>query len=256
MIARMSFEDHFSKWAREYVRYRPRYPSELFEYLASVAPNHRLAWDCGTGNGQAAIELVCHFAKVVATDASLNQLEHAFPHDRIEYRVERAEDASLATGSVDLITVAVAVHWFDLRRFYEVVKRVLTSGGIISVWTYYLPQIEPKIDQIVARYYFEVLAGYWSENVRYVDEKYETLPFPFEELQPPRFEMESNWELGQMLGFLDSWSAVRHYKAKHNYHPVQLIWTELADAWGASERQRIIHWPLYLRVGRTKVLVP
>lgn len=121
----MSFRDHFSQLAHDYARYRPQYPADLFEYLASLAPARRLAWDCGAGNGQAALQLAQYFDRVYATDASPEQIDHAYQHEKIEYRVEQAERASLASGSVDLVTVAVAVHWFDLDVFYQEVRRVL-----------------------------------------------------------------------------------------------------------------------------------
>lgn len=140
----MNFEDHFSELAQAYARYRPSYPSALFSYLASVAPGREFAWDCGTGNGQAALALAEHFDRVVATDASAAQIAHAFAHERVDYRVERAEAVSLGDGSTDLITVAIAVHWFDLEAFYREVRRVLKAKGILAVWTYHLPMIEPS----------------------------------------------------------------------------------------------------------------
>lgn len=245
-----NFEDHFSKHAGEYARYRPHYPSALFTYLASAAPGLRLAWDCATGNGQAARELVRHFDRVVATDASSEQTARALPHERIDYRVERAEEPSLKSGSVDLVTVGIAVHWFDLQRFYEAVRRVAVAGGILAVWTYHLPVIELSIDRIVTRYYAEVLAGYWPERIRYLDERYRTLPFPFDELEPPRFEIRADWDLEELAGFLDSWSATRRYQAEHRRHPLRLIWPQLEGEWGEPGRRRTIRWPLYLRVGR------
>lgn len=248
----MSFEDHFSKQAREYAQYRPHYPRELFDYLASIAPGHQLAWDCGTGNGQAALELVKHFDRVFATDASSDQLAQAVPHERIDYRVERAEEVSLENNSVDLVTVAVAIHWFDLEPFYETVRRVAVSSGILTVWTYHLPIIEPTIDQILEHYYRDVLAGYWPERIRYLDQRYQTLPFPFEELNPPEFEMRAEWNLEQIVGFLESWSATKRYKTERGQDPVGVIWSKLNQTWGEHGEKRVIRWPLYLRVGRIK----
>lgn len=248
----MSFEDHFSQRAQEYARYRPSYPPELFAYLASLCSHHQLAWDCGTGNGQAALGLTGQFDRIVATDASAEQLAHAFPHARIEYRAAPAEDVNLDSGSVDLVTAALAVHWFHFEPFYREVTRVARAGGILAVWTYHLAVIEPRIDQVLAEYYSEVLAGYWPERIRYVDECYRTLPFPFEELRAPNFEMQAHWDLYQLLGFLDSWSATRRYEAERGQNPLQVIWQTLAEAWGEAEQVRDIRWPLYLRVGKVK----
>jgi hypothetical protein len=245
-----SFEDHFSEKASTYALYRPHYPPELFTYLASLAPGRRLAWDCGTGNGQAARELVNLFDRVIATDASAEQLSNAFPHERIIYRVEPAEDVSLETRSVDLITVATAVHWFELRHFYQTVRRVSVAGGILAVWAYHLPVIEPAIEQVLFRFYREVLAGYWPERFHYVAERYQTLPFPFEKLRPPEFQMKAEWDLYQLAGFMDSWSGSQRYRAAQDQLPSRLIWPELLEAWGDPDRRRMIRWPLYLRVGQ------
>jgi len=245
-----TFEDHFSRQAREYARYRPQYPSELFDYLASVAPAHRLAWDCGTGNGQAAQGLVRHFGRVVATDASADQLSQAIPHERIDYRVARAEAVGLKTGSVDLVTVAAAVHWFDLPRFYAEVRRVVAAGGVLAVWTYHQFEIAPPIDRVLTHFYAQVLGGYWPHGFHHVAEHYRTLPFPFDELTPPEFEMRSAWNLDQLAGFLKSWSATQRYREERGDDPVGVVWPALSKAWGQPDQARPIRWPLYLRVGR------
>ena len=245
-----SFQDHFSAQASEYARYRPHYPGELFAYLASVSPGRQLAWDCGTGNGQAARGLVRHFDCVVASDASADQVAQAAAHERIEYRIERAEEVSLEDHSVDLVTVAIAVHWFDLEQFYRAVRRVAAANGVLAVWTYHLPVIEPGIDRVLEHYYRGVLAGYWPEQMGYVDARYQTLPFPFDPLQPPKFAMRSDWDLDHLSGFLVSWSATRKYQQANGRHPLSVIWAELVEAWGEPSQRRRIRWPLHLRVGR------
>lgn len=246
------FEDHFSEQASAYASYRPQYPGELFAYLASVSPGHRLAWDCGTGNGQAAYALVKHFDHVIATDASADQIAQAIPHERIEFRVEPAEEVSLETSSVDLVTVAQAVHWFDLDSFYQVVQRAARPGGILAIWMYHLAVIDPTIDPILLHYYANVLAGFWPERFRFLDERYRTLPFPFKEINPPEFEMQASWDLSHLTGFLDSWSATQRYQKERGHHPVSQIWRELSEAWGEPGQRRTIRWPLYLRVGRIR----
>jgi len=50
-----NFEDHFSRQSQQYAQYRPHYPDEIYAYFASLARGYSLAWDCDTGNGQAAI---------------------------------------------------------------------------------------------------------------------------------------------------------------------------------------------------------
>jgi ubiquinone/menaquinone biosynthesis C-methylase UbiE len=156
----MKFEDHFSQLAATYLKYRPGYPPLLFEYLTGMCKNHNQAWDCGTGNGQAALELTKYFNNVLATDASKDQIEYAPHHPKITYRVEPAEKVSLLDSSTDLVTVAVAVHWFNFENFYAEVKRVLKPVGIIAVWGYHLFLISPGIDKILKKYYSEILKNY------------------------------------------------------------------------------------------------
>ena len=242
--------DIFGKHAREYARYRPLYPAELFAFLASVSPRRWLAWDCGTGNGQAARALADHFDRVVATDASLDQLARASRHERIEYRAELAEDSRLEAGSVDLVTVATAVHWFELEKFYGAVRRVAAPEGVLAVWTYHMAECDPAVDRAVSRYYWEVLAGYWPSGFRHVEARYETLPFPFESIPAPAFEMRTEWDLEQFLGFLGSWSATQASLRDHGVNPLDAIRAELARAWGDSDRRRTVRWPIHLKLGR------
>jgi len=245
-----NFEDHFSKHSGQYAQYRPQYPDEIYAYLASIAPGHTLAWDCGTGNGQAAVGLAKYFDKVYATDASAEQIALAYTHNKVDYRVEPAEHVSLSASSTDLVTVAVAVHWFNFEEFYREVKRVLNPEGILAVWTYYLTEISPEIDQLVFRYYAEIVKDFWPERIRYLEERYQTIPFPFEEIAPPSFVMEINWNLIQFAGFLNSWSATQRYKAESGHHPLEIIWPQLTAAWGDENEPRLIRWPLHFRIGR------
>lgn len=246
------FEDHFSRLAEEYAAHRPGYPHALFEYLASLAPARELAWDCGTGNGQAAVALAALFEQVAATDASAAQIENAFAHERVRYAVEGAEETSLAAGSVDLVTVGTAVHWFDFDAFYAEVRRVTKADAVLAVWTYHLPIIEPAVDACLDRYYRETLAGYWPERIRYLEERYRTLPFPFTETEAPPCEAQAMWNLDDLLGFMSSWSATRKFAEREGRHPLYEILESLRAAWGDEEEERLARWPLYLRVGRVR----
>ena len=162
------FEDHFSKQSQLYAQYRPQYPAQIYTYLASLTPGHSLAWDCGTGNGQAAVGLAEYFERVYATYASADQISRAHASERVEYHVEPAEHVSLESASVDLVTVAVAVHWFSFDEFYSEVRRVLKPGGILAAWTYSFTEISPAIDALVRKYYYDVLKGYWPERIHYL----------------------------------------------------------------------------------------
>jgi len=246
----MSFRDYFSQQAKGYAQHRPRYPEAMFDYLASLAPSKQLAWDCGTGNGQAALALADRFEKVIATDASAAQIESAFPHERIEYRVEPSEKTSLPSDSIDLITVGTAVHWFDFDPFYAEVRRVGKAKAILAVWTYSFPIIAPEIDHWLEHFYWETLAGFWPGRIHYLEERYETLPFPFEEIQPPEFEMKATWELDNMAGFLASWSAVRNLVEAQGKSAFNGPIKELERIWMKGTVKREIRWPLHFRIGK------
>ncbi len=246
-----SFSDHFSAHAREYSRRRPRYSGAMFDYLASLAPSQELAWDCATGNGQAALALAERFSRVVATDASADQIRHAFEHERVEYRVEPAEATSIDEGSVDLVTVGTAVHWFDFDPFHAEIRRVAKPGGVLAVWTYHLPSsIGPEVDQALERYYHETLRGFWPDEMHYLEEHYRTLPFPFDEIDSPRFTMEEDWTLHDLMGFMSSWSGSRRYLEHHGHDPLDEVRDTLRSGWGLAEAPRRISWPLHLRIGR------
>ena len=245
----VTFKDHFSRQAADYAKFRPRYPREMFEYLGDIAPSRMLAWDCATGNGQAAVELAEVFRRVIATDASEKQISNAQPHKRVEYRVAPAENSGLQSETVNLVMVAQALHWFDLPRFYEEVRRVLKDGGVLAASAYKFFHITPKIDRLVNhRYYDEVVGLFWPPE-RALIEKFEKLPFPFSEIETPSFQMIAQWNSEHLVGYLRSWSATQRFIAANNRDPLDEITDELRDAWGNPNQPRKVVWPLTLRVG-------
>ena len=244
----VAFKDHFSKQAADYAKFRPRYPRELFEYLGSVAPSRALAWDCATGNGQAAVELAEVFDRVIATDASEKQIANAEPHERVEYRMASAEESGLESGTIDLIMIAQALHWFDLPRFYEEVPRVLKKNSVLAASAYNLLHIEPAIDEVINRYYYEVVGPFWLPERKLV-ENFAELPFPFHELDPPKFEMTAQWNLDHLVGYLGTWSSTQRFIAETDGDPLEQISDELRTGWGDPQRTRKVRWPLTLRIG-------
>src|SRR6266496_145866 len=244
----MSFKDHFSAQAADYAKFRPGYPRELFDYLGSVAPSRQLAWDCGTGNGQAAVALASVFDRVIATDASERQITNAEPHERVEYRVAPAEDSGIESETLDLIVVAQALHWFDLDRFYAEAQRVLKVNGVLAASAYNLLHIEPAIDEIVNRYYYEVVGPFWPPERKLV-ERFADLPFPFHEIDPPKFEMTAHWNLDHLVGYLRTWSSTQRFIAARCSDPLKEITDEIRSAWGDPQQVRTVLWPLIVRLG-------
>jgi ubiquinone/menaquinone biosynthesis C-methylase UbiE len=246
----VDFKDHFSKQAADYAKFRPRYPREMFEYLGTLAPSRDLAWDCATGNGQAAVELANAFDRVIATDASEKQIANAEPHPRVEYRVAPAEESGLETSKIDIITVAQALHWFDLDRFYAEADRVLKPRGVIAASAYRFFQIALEIDEVVNhRYYDEIVGPFWPAERRLIVEEFERLRFPFPEIRALSFEMVAEWDLEQLIGYLRTWSATQRFIAANKRDPLYEIDEELRAAWGDPKQRRRAVWPPTLRVG-------
>jgi SAM-dependent methyltransferase len=245
----MKFKDYFSEQSADYAKYRPRYPAALFEYLASLTDERELAWDCATGNGQAALGLAPHFAHVIATDASASQLESALPHERIKYRVAPAEHTEIAARSVNLVMVAQALHWFDLDAFYSEVRRVLVPSGILAVSAYNLLEIEPSIDEKINAFYYDTVGPYWPPERRLLEDGYKSLPFPFRELDSPQVSMEAHWNLQELAGYLRTWSATKQFTKANGFNPVDDLVNELLPLWDAPEKAKHVRWPLSLRVG-------
>lgn len=246
-----SFSDHFSAVAASYAGFRPTYPPALFAWLANSAPARGLAWDCAAGSGQASRGLAEYFDQVVATDASRAQIDAASPHPKIEYRVAAADDSGLPDASVDLVSVAQALHWFDLEPFYAEARRVLKPGGVLAVWTYGVLEVEgEEINRRVQSFYRDSVGPYWPPERIHVESGYRTLPFPFAETAAPAFDMETRWTLPELLGYFRSWSATARHIAATGRDPVAELAAQLEEIWGPPQQRRLEKWPLALRVGR------
>jgi SAM-dependent methyltransferase len=244
----MTFKDHFSTQAATYAKARPTYPASLFAELARLAPGRSLAWDAGTGNGQAAVALAAHFERVIATEPSTAQLAQATPHPGVVYHQSAEVAPMLADGSVDLVTVAQAVHWFDRPKFYAEVRRVLRPGGVIALWTYGLCEISPVIDAAVLRVYNGTLGQYWPPERHHPETGYRELDFDFAEEAFSPAAMELDWTLAEFAAYLRTWSAVVRFRAAQGYDPINELEKELAPLWGGGVRR--VRWPLAGRLGR------
>ncbi len=247
----MRFADHFSGHAGDYARFRPTYPPELFDAVAALVPRHTLCWDAGTGSGQAACGLAGHFAEVVATDASAEQIAHATPCPGVTYRVAPAEEPGLDEATVDLVTVGQALHWFDQKRFFECVKKAGAPGSAIAVWAYDLFTVpeSPSVETVFHAFHASVEA-YWPSERALVARRYADILFPFEEIPVPPVAMTAAWSLERTLGYLSTWSAVKAFRRATGEDAVRTLAPELEAAWGDPAAEKTIRWPLVLRAGR------
>ena len=243
------FKDHFSSVSTGYREFRPRYPAGLFDHLAKLIPPGSIVWDCAAGTGQATVDLAKRFRHVIATDASAEQIRSAEPHANIQYRVAAAEKSGLPDNSIDLITVAQALHWFSFTEFFAEVNRVLKPGGFLAAWAYGINQVEnAEIDALVQHFYSDIVGPFWPPERKLVEQRYSEIPFPFKEVATPTFVMEENWTLEQLLGYFNTWSAVTRYKKELLSDPVDDLRGKLAPCWGDADRTRKISWPLALKL--------
>lgn len=247
----MSFKDHFSTQAASYARARPTYPPELFAALAALAPSNTLAWDCGSGNGQAACGLAAHFERVIATEPSAAQLAQAMPHPRVEYRQSAETLGGVADHSVDLVTAAQAAHWFDRPAFYAEVRRVLRPDGVVALWSYGFCSITPAIDELVQLFYSETVGPFWPPARVMVESGYRELDFPFAEFSFPAVAMVHEWAFDEFLEYLGTWSAVARYRVDRGVDPLIAFRKELSAVWGDAAQKRRVIWPLAGRIGRS-----
>jgi len=246
-----TFHDHFSSFAGRYADFRPNYPAALFDYLAALVARTSLVWDCAAGNGQATVDLARRFDRVIATDASAEQIAAATPDEKIEYRVALAEQSGLPDESVGLITVAQAVHWFKLENFWKEANRVLAENGVIAVWTYGINEVEgDAVNELVQDFYSNTVGPYWPPERRLVEEGYRTISFPFERIDPPELRMETQWTLPQLIGYFSSWSATNRFIKATGRNPLEPLFESLSRVWGDVNKARLVTWPLAMLVGR------
>jgi SAM-dependent methyltransferase len=235
----------FSGHARLYATARPTYPDSLIDEIASLSPGRGQAWDCGTGNGQAACALAGRFAQVYASDASAEQIAAAEPHPRITYATEPAEQCGLADGSCDLVLAAQAIHWFDLDRFYDEVRRVLRPGGLLAAIGYGWFYVDPEVDAIVGRTLLAPLQSEWAEgNWRLID-GYRGIPFPGEEVRLTPAAIHRTWTRAQLEAYVLSWSAVQRLSEDVAADAI----AALAEVWPDDQPRHLI-MPIISRAAR------
>lgn len=246
----MDYINHFNNQSGKYLLFRPTYPNALYKFLATLVSHRGCVWDCATGSGQAAFALTKYFDVVLATDINREQLDAAPGHSSIHYLCCAAENTPIQSNSVDLITVAQALHWFNLELFYQEARRVANPSAFIAVWCYSLGHMNNAIDPLIEHLYSTILGDkYWPLQRRFIDEAYQTIPFPFEKIKTPVFAIEKELTFKQLIGYLQTWSAVKEYYQQTKNDPLMLIYDELRAAWGDATTYKM-HWPLHLLVGK------
>lgn len=245
----MENRDSFGLDAAAYRRFRPRYPAELFRFLAGIAPDREYALDCGTGNGQAAVDLAEHFENVAATDFSAAQIADALPHPRVTYTVAPAEDLPFADGTFSLVTAAQAAHWFDLPAFYAEVDRVGKPGCIVAIWGYSYCRVSADIDRIVETILLRPIEPFWAEGNKVISQKYQSIGFPFEELDWPSVSSGNEWTRYGYMQYLRTWSAVKKYVEHNGTDPVAELDRALDAIWPEHDA-RAVTFDFVGRVGR------
>ena len=245
-------KDLFSTQSDLYARYRPTYPKELFEYILSFVKEKNIAWDCATGNGQAAVALANYFKKVIAIDISASQIEKAIRKENIEYLVCPAESTPFGKKTFDLVTVAQAYHWIKWKEFKNEVQRVCKPNAVIAIWGYYDHTTgDGQIDKTVHDFYENITKPFWDYERKYVDEKYATVDFDYELLPIKEFKTVLEWKREDLIGYISSWSAIQKFIKTNGYSPVPDLEKEINKLWTDGEVKKVV-FPIYLKLGRVR----
>lgn len=250
MAAPRGFQDHFSGVAVRYSESRPSYPTALYEFVAKMAPATERAWDCATGNGQAAVGLSPYFEEVFATDASHEQIANAAHRDNVIYSVQLAENTNFPARYFDAVTVAQALHWFDLGAFIIELGRVLKSKAVVAAWTYGFFRISEQIDDIVRAEFFEPISSFWPQANAAAWSGYRGVKIPFQRIDTPKFAMACRWNLDELLNYLSTWSAATRYIEKNGPGLIDKVGAEIGAVWGEPRRKRAVDMDFYLRAWR------
>lgn len=242
----MAAKDNFSSQSGYYAAYRPHYPAELYSYIYKRMENFSAAWDCGTGNGQVAVQLSERFQRVYATDISRKQLERARKKNNIEYIAAPAEKSPIPSETIDLVTVAQALHWFDPKLFSDEVKRVCRTKAMLACWGYHLPQVSSEIDAALQEFHDHTVGPYWDDERKILLQEYSSLDLPLLTKEKAHFDYVVRWDISHLEGYLNSWSAVQNYIRQNNRNPIPVLINKLAGHW--TEESTVV-FPVFLILG-------
>lgn len=245
------FATYFGERSVLYAETRPVYPTALFHFLAMTCRRTKQAWDCATGNGQSAVGLAARFAAVLATDPSPDMIDKAVKHPRVRYAITDYA-TRLADKSVDLVTVGQALHWLDVDALFREAYRVLVPQGVFAAWCYSNCRVSPAIDEIFDQFYSVTIGPFWPAERRHVDNGYQSIALPIDEIPPPPMQMMEEWRLRQYLAYIRSWSGVARFIEARGEEAIVAFEAEITRAWGAETFGRSVRWPLHFRIGQIR----
>jgi len=242
-------KDLFSGHARDYAEFRPKYPDALVKYISRLVKYRGVVWDCACGSGQLSLPLAEHFQLVLASDISEGQIAQAPGHKGILYTVQPAEKTDFPDEFFDMVVVGQAIHWFNHEAFYREAKRVMGPNAVLVIIGYGMMRVSPEVDVVIDHFYKNITGPYWEPERKYINEAYQTLPFPFETIEIPTFDMPCQWSFAQMMGYLNTWSAVKKYEAKNGLNPLTLVADDLEQAWGSPAVKQVV-FPIFMKAGK------
>lgn len=225
-----------------YHQHRPGYPQSLFEWIARQSHGHDRALDLGCGTGQACRGLEPLFEQVLGADFSLKQLQAA-PRSATHFFSCSASALPLPDASLDLITVAQAFHWFDPECFFAEAERCLLPGGMLVLISYGLCEVE-GLGSLIREYHDGPLGVWWPPERAALMNHYPEAVLPWESVPYPDDALQCQWALQDMLGYLDTWSALVNAR-QAGEDPLADFAPALSRAWG--QHTRTVRWPLRVK---------
>lgn len=246
----MTLANTFAHGSDAYAAARPFYPQALFDWIAATCRHHEAAWDCATGNGQAAVSLAHIFRHVEATDVSEAQVAEAFAAPTIRYSAQPAERTAFPDDSFDLIAVAQALHWFDFDRFWPEVLRVARPGALFCAWGYAWFRGAPPVEEALFGPIARLVEAHWAPQNRILWDGYADTDIrcPFEQLPVPELRIELDWPVDRIIAYVRTWSAFKRAAADGREAELETILAEAGRRLGPEARFPL--WvPLAIRAG-------
>jgi ubiquinone/menaquinone biosynthesis C-methylase UbiE len=214
--------------AKIYSQARPSYPIELVEKIIEFMKEKNvdsfdLAVDVGCGNGQATHLFSPYFKNTFGYDVSENQIKEAKKtsmDDKISFYVSPSEKLPLKNDSVSLVTVAAAIHWFNLDKFYAECNRILRPNGVLAIFAYFLPTVtntsKPDLLSKKIEDFLKVLRPYFAKEIEIIEQRYKTVKPPFNEIQRDiLFKNELKWKIEHLIKFLETLSGYQSFNIKN-----------------------------------------